>query len=221
MAQHRGVMHSRLLPREKLEQRGVSALSDTDLVSIILSSGVEGRGVFEVSKSVARLISKKTASDSDVSDGSSFHALTWKDFISLRGVGKVKAMQLECALELGRRRLGGRCESKTIVRGRSDVVRLCSYLKKRKQEHVIVLGLNARSEVVGRRTVAIGSVNKAIVEPRDILGWAVAAGVAGVILVHNHPSGATDPSSADTIFTEKVKRAAELLGIDFIDHVIV
>ena len=221
MVRNQNVMRSRWLPREKLEQRGVSALSDTDLVSVVLGSGVEGRGVLEVSKSVARLISNKMGSEGDVSDGNSFQTLTWKDFISLRGVGKVKAMQLECALELGRRRLGGRGEPRTTVRGRSDVVRLCSYLKKRKQEHVIVLGLNARSEVVGKRTVAIGSVNKAIVEPRDILGWAVAAGVAGVILVHNHPSGATDPSSADTIFTEKVKKAAELLGIDFIDHVIV
>jgi DNA repair protein RadC len=209
----------RILPREKLEQIGVAALSDTDLVGVLLCSGVEGRGVLEVSRSVARMISMKMGHD--IADGERSGVLTWKDFRSIKGVGKVKAMQIECAVELGKRCCGKGNEGRTVIRGRSDVVKICAHLKGKKQEHVVVLGLNARNEMVGKRTVAIGSLNKAVVEPREILGWALSAGVAGVILVHNHPSGGTDQSESDKVFTERVRRAADLLGIEFIDHVIV
>lgn len=214
--------HIHLLPREKLEQRGVESLSDTDLVSVLLGSGIKGKDVFAVASSVARMIAQTlNETEKPQENADNIPSLTWKDFHKIRGVGKVKAMQLACAIECGRRWHGVRDEGRSVIRGRSDVVAMCSYLKKRKQEHVVVLGLNARNEVVGKRTVAIGSLNKAVVEPREILGWALSTGVSGVILVHNHPSGSTDQSKADVIFTERVKKAADLLGIEFIDHVIV
>lgn len=210
------------MPREKLEQKGVSALSDTDLVSVLISSGVEGKSVFEVSRSVSRLISDQTlVHGRTCCIASARQNITWRNFTNIRGVGKVKAMQLECAIELGKRFMGIVNTKRPIIRGRSDVLAVCSYLKGRKQEHVVVLGLNARNELIGKRTVAIGSLNKAIVEPREIFGWAVAEGVAGVILVHNHPSGGAQPSDADVAFTARMKKAAELLGLEFIDHVIV
>lgn len=209
------------MPREKLRRFGVDGLSDTDLVSIIVGFGVEGRGVLEVSRAVARMIAQYRSPRNGDDSGSNQLALTWKDFMKVRGVGAVKGMQLECAVELGKRFYSIVSEARQVIRCRSDVVNICSYLKKKKQEHVVVLGLNARNEIVGKKTVAIGSLNKAVVEPREILGWALSGGVSGVILVHNHPSGCVEPSEADRVFTEKVRKAAELLGIEFIDHVIV
>ncbi len=206
---------TKFLPREKLEQRGVQTLSDTDLVSVILGSGVEGKNVSEVARSVSRAISKGVSSGDE-----NRKMLPWKDFLGIQGVGKVKAMQIVCALELGRRMFGSTPEKK-VVRNRRDVELMFSHLKKRKQEHVVVLGLNARSEIIGSKTVAVGSLNKSVVEPRDVFSWALSNHAAGIIIVHNHPSGDTDMSNADKAFTERLNEASALLGIELIDHVVV
>jgi len=210
------VAHIHLLPREKLEQRGVQALSDRDLVTVILGSGVDGRSVVEIARSVSRLISRTV----DVI-GERETTLTWKDFTCIRGVGCVKAMQIECALELGRRMHKSEKGHVSIIRCRNDVVSLVGYLAKRRQEHVVVLSLNARNEVIGKKTVAVGSMNKSIVEPREVFAWALLTNAAGIILVHNHPSGDVSPSMADQKFVERMRKAGDLLGIEVIDQVIV
>ena len=86
---------------------------------------------------------------------------------------------------------------------------------------MVVLALNARNEVLGKKVVAIGSLNKAVVEPRDIFSWALGKHASGIILVHNHPSGDSRPSKADTLFTKRIRDGGELLGVELIDHVIV
>ena len=215
-----GMPRTKFLPREKLEQRGVQSLSDTDLVSVIIGSGVEGKNVSEVARSVSRTISKIVSSGNNRDENNSREILSWKDLLDIQGVGKVKAMQIVCALELGRRMFGDAPEKK-IVKNRRDVELMFRHLKKRKQEHVIVLALNARSEIIGSKTVAVGSLNKSVVEPRDIFSWALGRHAAGIIIVHNHPSGDTDLSDADKAFTERLNEASALLGIELIDHVVV
>ncbi len=214
------------LPREKLKRLGIGGLSDTDLIAVLLGSGIEGKGIKKLSRSVSYYMHShlKEMSSKNL-EGGVTHSMTlipeWRKLIAIKGVGEVKAMQIQCALELGRRFFAKTNTEARIIRSRSDVLSLCSYLKKMRQEHVVVIALNARNEVIAKKTVAIGSLNKAVVEPRDILGWALVQYASGIVLVHNHPSGSTEPSSADLTFTDKIRKASELLGVNFIDHVIV
>ncbi|MDD3661867.1 MAG: DNA repair protein RadC [Candidatus Dojkabacteria bacterium] len=200
-----------ILPREKLAQRGVAGLSDAELITVLLGSGVDGCTVTKVARSVTRRLTRA------VHEGG---VLTWRDLLGIRGIGRVKAMQVECALELGRR-LFSETTQAPVIRGRSDVIAMFSYLKSRKQEHVVVVALDARNRVIGRRTVAIGGLNKTVVEPRDVLGWAVERRAANIILVHNHPSGDSTFSTQDNQFTKRIARGAELLGLRLVDHVVV
>lgn len=201
-----------LLPREKLKQRGIASLSDTDLVSVILGAGVEGNDVFDVARRVVRTMSRQSQTKKKVE---------WTDLVRIHGMGVVKAMQIECAVELGSRLSTGKDQNVPVIRCRRDVEKLCRNMSKRTQEHVVVIALNARNQILGRKTIAIGSMNKAVVEPRDIFSWALEMHAAAIILVHNHPSGSRDPSAADSAFTDRVGKAGELLGIPLIDHVIV
>ena len=204
--------HARLLPRERLEQRGVLSLSDLDLLSVILGSGIDGKGVLELARSVSRVISRGRAVG---------EIPMWTDFEKIHGVGKVKAMQVVCVLELGSRLFSRVSEGTVTIRSRSDVKSLCGYLTRRKQEHVVVIAVNARNEYLGKKTVAIGSLNKSIVEPRDVFVRALQRNAAGLVIVHNHPSGVTDLSDADERFTKRITEAGDLLGISLLDSVVV
>lgn len=210
-----------LLPREKLEAKGISNLTDSDLITVILGSGVNGKDVVSVARSVSRMISSKIGEFGVQSVKSRREFANWEELATVHGVGKVKAMQVVCAFELGRRIFGVESMSRTILRNREDVLGEVKYLRTRKQEHVVMLMLNARNELIGKKTVAIGSLNKSVVEPRDIFGEAVRNNAAGIILVHNHPSGDTSPSTADVRFTEKIKKAGDLMGIELLDHIII
>src|SRR4030043_418079 len=124
-------------------------------------------------------------------------------------MGKVKAVKIMAAVELGRRLFStdGRVET---IRCRDDVISQVKYLKSKKQEHVVALYLDARGRLIVKKTVAVGSLNKTIVEPRDIFEMAIRVSAVGVILAHNHPSGDTSPSKVDLEFTGRMKRAGEL-----------
>lgn len=210
---------SNYLPREKLKERGVETLSDTDLVAVILGAGVEGRSVLKVAASVVRKITSFTSVGSK--DDERLELQNWTVFEGIEGIGMVKAMQLVSALELGRRVYGQEDENKRVIRSRADVVMMFRYLRKHNQEHVVVIALNARNEMLGKKTVAIGTLNKSLIEPRDIYGWALRKNAAGIILVHNHPSGDCTESEADRVFTKRVEEASKILGMELIDHVIV
>lgn len=195
------------LPREKLERRGLHGLTDVELVAIIVGSGVEGDNFMKISREIVKMI-KKSPKRVRVSQ-----------LRGLKGVGKVKAMRIACSLELGRRIFG--TDLRKIVKDRSDVVRLVEHLKGKKQEYAVVLYLDARNRLISERTVAIGSSNMLVVEPRDVFSTALKNGASSIILVHNHPSGQESPSKADLNFTKRIRSAGKLLGIKLVDHVIV
>jgi len=214
-----------MLPREKLAERGLSSLSDVELVTILLGSGVDGRSVTQVARSVSRMIRQGIDGGDGVvvRDGArkGKELLQWENFTQLLGVGQVKAMQIVCALELGRRLFGEERGGEVIIGSRKDVISMFNYLRGKKQEHMVAVALDGRNRVVGRKTVAVGSLNQAVVDPRDVFGWVLGKNASGVVFVHNHPSGDVTPSSADEAFTKRMKKAARLLGVEVVDSVVV
>lgn len=195
------------LPREKLESKGLNGLTDTDLMAIILGSGVKGIDYMKISRAVVKMLKE------------SRNRLSYRRFEKLKGIGRVKAMKIACSMELGRRLYGN--DLKKIIRNREDVLKVVEHLKGKRQEYAVVLFLDARNRLIKEKTVAVGSSNLLVVEPRDVFGIALRIGATSIILVHNHPSGEDSPSKADIAFTERIKKAGDLLGINLIDHVIV
>lgn len=201
------------LPREKISKWGIHCLSDTELIAVILGTGYKEEGVKKVSSRVASRI-RQEYQDAEPA------IFDWRLFQDIKGVGIAKAMKVVSCLELGSRLFGKR-ENAIVINDRQDVRREMAYLRNRNQEYVVALFLNARHELLGKATVAVGSQNMAIIEPREVFFSALKFRSSFVILVHNHPSGNSEPSQADVEFTSKIKRAGSLLGIELIDHVII
>jgi DNA repair protein RadC len=212
-----------LLPREKLQKRGLNALTDTDLVTVLLGFGTKKMDVVSLAGKVANLLSKQISSQigEDLNCKDWIRGFDIEKLTNLSGIGKVKAMKLVCALELGRRIFADSLEDKKIIKSSKDVIEEMAYLKKLKQEHVVVLLLDSRNILLNKMTVAVGTLNKVVVEPRDVFYKAIEHQSAKIILVHNHPSGDLAPSKADVKFAAKMKKAGEILGITVLDQIIV
>jgi DNA repair protein RadC len=196
------------MPREKMEKFGVSGLTDVDLIAVLLGSGIKESNYMSIARKVFKLISSQR--DMSVS--------VYRRLQRISGIGRVKAMQISSAIELGRRLFGS--DSEVYVRNREDVLKLVESLKKKKQEYAVVLYLDARNRLIKRKTVAMGSSNMLVVEPREVFESALKYHATSIILVHNHPSGDTRPSKADLEFTKRVTNAGKMLGIEVLDHVI-
>lgn len=205
----------KIMPREKLQNRGVDFLSDADLISLILGSGT---AEVDVSR-LAKLACQEVASCLALKESRNTPLMYWRHYTRIKGIGRVKAMQIVAVLELGRRLFGDKKGRK--IEGREDVLEEVGYLKESGKEHVIVLYLSGRGELLHKSTVAVGSENMAIVSPREIYESAVKLGAANIILAHNHPSGDKEMSQQDIEFTRKIKNAGEILGIKLLDHIIV
>lgn len=195
-------------PREKLRAHGIGALTESELLALLLGSGTAGRSALRV----ARLLARRTPSE--------LAAWPLTRWLRIPGIGPARASALTAAFELGRRALAWDGEGKTI-RGPEDVLAQVRDLARARREHFVVLLLNARHELQGRETVSIGSLNASIVHPREVFLPAILHSAASVVLVHNHPSGDPEPSEEDLSITRRLVEVGELVGIDVLDHVII
>jgi DNA repair protein RadC len=192
-------------PREKLIARGASALSDHELVAVLLGKGTAGTDLLSLARQVARVVDDRGA------------ALTVGDLTALDGIGDAKATVLLAAVEFARRRI--RPDS-TRIETPADVLPLLRHFADRKQEHLIAITLNGANEVLQVRVVSIGLIDRTPIHPREVFADAVADRAAGVIVAHNHPAGSMEPSAADVEATKQLKAAGDVLGIPLLDHVI-
>ena len=197
-------------PREKAFSKGVSALSPTEPLALVLGSGTATVTVFELAERLARRHGLK-----------GLRALTPQDWAREPGVGEAIAARLAAAFELGRRAGSGESEERARIIRPRDAWRLTRELGHAKKEHLLGLYLDAQNGLIHRETISIGSLNTTRTHPREILYPAIVHLALGFILVHNHPSGSLDPSDEDVAFTRAVHRAAETIGIELYDHVIV
>ena len=192
-------------PREKLQAKGAGALSDTELVAILLGSGTKGHDVMTVAGRIVKLV--------DTCHGKPYLA----DLERLDGVGPAKATLVAAALEFARRRI----QPEGIkIRNPIDALPLIRHYGDRKQEHFLCISLNGANEVISTRVVSIGLVDKTHVHPREVFADPIIDRASAVILAHNHPSGSLQPSEADLLITRQLKEAGETLGIMVLDHVI-
>lgn len=201
-------------PREKLRQRGAKALSNAELLAILLGSGTGGKSVVDIAQELMVSADGKLAL---------LDAMPLERLVSQPGVGEVRAVTLVAALELGRR-----CMEEHVLSGRRAVTGaeaafrlMLPTLKNLDHEQCWAIFLNRGGFVLGKEMITSGSLEKTVIDSARILRRAIEKQSASVILVHNHPGGSPAPSHADIRQTEQVKRALAAVEITLLDHVIV
>lgn len=200
-------------PRERLRQNGVRHLSQAELLALLVGSGSAGGSA----RAVADRLSVHTAGSLTRLAGLDVGALE-----AVPGVGTATACRILAALELGRRAAAEDVEPGAPVRGPEDVFRrMGPRLRDLPQEEFHALLLNTRHRIVREVLVTRGILDASLIHPREVFRPAVAEGAAGVILVHNHPSGDPTPSPEDRAVTRQLGTAGRALGIPVLDHVVV
>jgi len=196
-------------PREKMLKYGPRALTNTELLAVVLGNGVEGENVLQVAEDLMRRHGAEA-----------LPGLTLEGWRTARGIGTVKACQMTAAFELARRILV-RPEAEFRVSSPREAYELVRDLKRARKEHLVALYLDAQNHLIQRETISIGALNTTRTHPREILQPAILHSALAFVLVHNHPSGSLEPSRDDLDFTRSIARAAELIGVALTDHLIV
>ena len=198
-------------PRERLENFGAKALSTYELLAIILRVGNKGQSVIDLAK---RLVQ-------ELNQLSDLRTITLDELQSVKGIGKTKAITVLAAIELGERVLKQELD-KIPIYSPNDVYELLKYdLQGLKQEVLMALYLDLKSNLITKKVIFKGSLNQSLIHPREIFKYAVKFSAYNLILVHNHPSGDPTPSNQDIEVTEIIKKAGDILQIKVIDHVII
>lgn len=199
-------------PQERLEQLGASALSDRELLAMIIRSGTQKYDVL----TLADLLIQKS--------GSLAGLLRWdtSDFRNIPGIGQVKALQLSVQVEVAKRMMQGNREQSTYL---DEPLKVWEYLYPEvcsdTVEKVWVLCLDRKNKLIRKEAVTSGTATSSLVHPREVFRPAIRHGATAVILAHNHPSGDPTPSSADLAVTRKIRDAAKQVDLGFYDHVII
>lgn len=192
-------------PREKLQHKGAQALSDMELLAVLLGSGNRKHDVLALADKLLHLLDRTGPTPS------------MEELLTINGVGKAKASLIMAGLEFARRRI--RPHGFKIAFP-PDAYPLIRHIADRSQEHFICISLNGANEVIAIRTVSVGLVNRALVHPREVFADPITDRASAIIVAHNHPSGNLSPSPDDLAVTRQLKEAGLTLGIRMLDHII-
>ena len=193
-------------PREKLIRKGPPSLSNIELLAVLIGKDFSGRDVLHAVSEVDR----RFKDDMD--------RFGFEELVEIDGIGAVKASQFIAGFELARRYSG---KEDVRITFPADVLPFVMEIRDKNQEYFVCISLNGANEVIGNRVVTVGLLNANQVHPREIFSDAIAERAASIILVHNHPSGNTEPSQEDIVVTKRLVEAGETLGIKIHDHIIV
>lgn len=200
-------------PREKLAEQGARALSDAELLAIILGSGSRKESAVELAR---RILSSVDNSLDELSKCS------MRQLMEFKGVGEAKAVNIMAVAELGRRRKESEPKQRKKIVGARQVVDIFQpLLQDLPIEEFWVLILNQANRVIGKQRISSGGIAGTAVDVRIILKYAIEHMATGIVLCHNHPSGSKQPSSQDRQLTDKIKQAAAHMEIRVLDHVII
>ena len=195
-------------PREKLEKYGVNKLDSSELMAILIRTGIVGKNVVELSKQILKKIHKIGV-----------EKLEMKDLLEIKGLGKTKAGQILASIELGRRFL--KDKKFELVLSPEDVWKEMKDLRDSKKEHLVIFYLDMQNQIIKREIISIGTLNESLIHPREVFEPAVRYSTAQIIIAHNHPSGNLEPSKEDIAVSKRLIDAGNLLGIEVLDHIIV
>ena len=200
-------------PREKLLYKGKAALSDAELVAILIGSGNREESAVALCKRIL------ASTDNNLGE---LGKLTIKQLINFKGIGEAKAISIIAALELGRRRRGSEAlERKKITSSASVFELMQPEIGELPHEEFWIIYLNNSNKVIQKNQLSKGGITGTLVDIRLALKIALEVGAVSIVLAHNHPSGTLKPSSADKSLTQKLKTAAESLDIKILDHLII
>jgi DNA repair protein RadC len=209
-------------PREKLLARGPGALSDVELLAILLRTGIKGKGVLQMARELLEL-KKSGSDDNDGFDGIAglLHA-TADDLKRIKGLGPAKRAEVVAVLELARRALAQELQQKALFDSPKAVREyLQLQLGARTHEVFAVLFLDSQNRLIALEELFRGTLTQTSVYPREVVLRALHHHAAAVVLAHNHPSGTVQPSRADEMLTQTLKTTLALIDVRVLDHVIV
>lgn len=204
-------------PYEKLETYGAEALSNSELLAIIIKTGTKEETAIQLAQKILML-----HRNSMKEDLSFLQDISMTDFMQIKGIGKVKAIQLQAVCELAKR-INKPINQKNIkIKNSYDVAKLLmNELRNEKREKAKLILLNNKNVVIKIKDISYGGSNFAVIEPREVLNEAIKMQAPKMILVHNHPSGDVTPSKSDFKITDRIYEAGALVGIELLDHIII
>lgn len=191
-------------PYEKCEQYGAGNLTDVELLAILLRTGTKGHSVLELARKL------------------NIHHWTMEQLMQIKGIGKIKAIQILCLSELAKRLSKADAYQGLDFRTPSSIAEYyMEDMRHRTQEHMKLLMLNTKAKLLGETTISKGTVNASLLTPRELFIEALQKNAVSIILLHNHPSGDPTPSREDLLITKRIKEAGSLIGIELLDHIII
>lgn len=199
-------------PRERLARYGSEALSNLELLAILLGSGSAQKHVLDLASELLERFGSLER----------LFAAKFEELMEIKGIGKVRAVQLKAAFVLGKRLVEFEAESRFAI---EDANSLASYLRPelalRKTEAALLLLCDAKRRVFHRETIAVGTLSEVLLHPREVFSSAIRQAAHSIVVAHNHPSGDPSPSKRDVEMTCALEAAGKLLGIFLFDHLIV
>lgn len=192
-------------PREKLLRLGAAALSDQELLAVLLGKGTAGMDVLTLAGKLSKVIDAKGLT------------VSIEDLMKFSGMGKAKATLILAGIEYARRRIkpeGSKIETP------ADILPHVRHYADRKQEHFLCVSINGANEILNIRVICIGLIDRTPVHPREVFADALTDRASAVIVAHNHPTGGLEPSPADIDITAQLKAAGTIVGVPVLDHII-
>jgi DNA repair protein RadC len=200
-------------PREKMIEKGKAALSDSELLAILLRTGMEGQSAVDLARTIMDSVNNDLIKLSD---------LSLKELKDIKGIGEAKAITLMAALELGKRRRAAEANLPAEVKDSRDAFeRFLPYIDDMKQEHFLVMYLNQSNHTLKIECISNGGTTHVIADPKIIFKNALNLHATCLVLGHNHPSGNPRPSEDDRQLTKKLVAAGKLLDINVTDHIVI
>ncbi len=203
-------------PYEKMEMYGAKALSNAELIAIIIKSGTKEESSVSIAQ---KILSLEKNGENNLRF---LQNISIEEFMSIKGIGKVKALQLMAICELTKRMSRPLNTNQVQINSSEDVAELLiEEMKYEKREVVKAILLNSKNIIIKIIDVCFGGTNSAILKPKDVLQEAIKIGAPKIILVHNHPSGDPTPSKSDYDFTDRLVQASTVMGIELLDHIVI
>ncbi len=200
-------------PYEKLEKFGPTVLSDAELLAIIIKSGTKRERSIDLAHKVLMLNKRGIAG---------IHQASLKELETISGIGRVKAIQIKALAELSTRIAKTNALQKLQISSPSSVADIyMEEMRHLQQEHLKIVLLDTKNNIINDHTVSVGTVNASLINPREVFIHALKNGAVHMIILHNHPSGDPTPSREDISITKRIVEASDIIGIKLLDHIII